>query len=211
MAPKVFGSAGRAALSRRSMLAGMAAGGIGVAAWPLVRAAGAAGSVSEIARFVGPIDAKYAAKGKAYDLGVMLAVTGPGSSETPRVLNAIKLAVKHIEFLGGPRFNLIVKDNKSGDPQAGVEAVRELGFAKVPALLSSYVADLGAGLPALPSTRCSRSTAAGGRRSSRRANPIFGVRSQSRPTMRCRAPRGTSTSICRRSRELARWDGTWAR
>jgi branched-chain amino acid transport system substrate-binding protein len=175
MAAMVFGSAGRAALSRRSMLAGMAAGGIGVAAWPLVRAAGAAalGNVSDIARFIGPIDQKFAAKGIECDLGVMLAVTGPGSSETPRVLDAIKLAVKQIELLGGPRFNLIVKDNKSGDPQAGVEAVRELGFAKVPALLSSYVADLGAGLPGIAQYKMFTLDGAGGTSLFAQGKPYF--------------------------------------
>jgi branched-chain amino acid transport system substrate-binding protein len=137
----------RGVVSRRTMVSGIVAGALGTVAWPLARAADADGDVFRIAQFIGPIDPKYAAKGMAYDLGVMLAVTGPGSSETPRISNAIKLAVKHIEMLGGPRFNLIIKDHKSGDPQAGVQAVRELGFANVPALLSSYVADLGAGLP----------------------------------------------------------------
>jgi branched-chain amino acid transport system substrate-binding protein len=137
----------RRLLSRRSTLSGIAAGALSVAAWPLVRAAGAAGDVSQIAQFIGPIDPKYAAKGMDLDLGYLAALTGPGASYQPRVGNAIKLAVKHIESLGGPRFNIVVKDIRSGDPQAGVQAIRELGFAHVPAVLSSYAGVLGAIVP----------------------------------------------------------------
>jgi branched-chain amino acid transport system substrate-binding protein len=137
----------RRLLSRRSMLSGIAAGTLGVAAWPLVRAAVAAGDVSQIAQFIGPIDPKNAGKGMEYDLGFLAALTGPGASYEPRVGNAIKLAVKHIEMLGGPRFNIVVKDIKSGDPQAGVQAIRELGFADVPAVLSSYSGVLGSIVP----------------------------------------------------------------
>jgi branched-chain amino acid transport system substrate-binding protein len=54
----------------------------------------------------------------------------------------MKLAQQHIVELGGPNFNLIFKDHKSGDPAAGVTAARELGLAHVPMMLASYGDDI---------------------------------------------------------------------
>jgi hypothetical protein len=45
---------------------------------PLLGAAGS-GGVSDIPRFIGPIDAAHAGKGLAYDLGAVLPLTGPGA------------------------------------------------------------------------------------------------------------------------------------
>ena len=52
--------------------------------------------------------------------------------------------MKHIAAAGGPNIKVIYKDHKSGDAQAGTTAINELGAAKVPAKLASYVDDLGA-------------------------------------------------------------------
>jgi branched-chain amino acid transport system substrate-binding protein len=54
----------------------------------------------------------------------------------------MKLGQQHIVELGGPDFNLIFKDHKSGDPAAGVTAARELGLAHVPMMLASYGDDI---------------------------------------------------------------------
>jgi len=105
------------------------------------------GDVQKILDFIGPIDPKFSGKGMAYDMGLVLAFTGPGAFFGRTMSSGAKLAAKHIEALGGPKFNLISKDHKSGDPQAGVQAIKELGFAKVPAKLASYIDDLGAMLP----------------------------------------------------------------
>lgn len=107
----------------------------------------ATGDVQKILDFIGPIDPKFSGKGMKYDLGLVLAFTGPGAFFGRTMSAGAKLAVKHIEELGGPSFNLISKDHKSGDPQAGVQSIKELGFAKVPAKLASYIDDLGAMLP----------------------------------------------------------------
>jgi hypothetical protein len=160
-------------LSRRSMLSGIAAGVLGVVAWPLARRAGAAGDVSQIAQFIGPIDSKYAGKGMEYDLGGLAALSGPGASYTPRSINAVKLAVKHIELLGGPHFNIINKDIKSGDPQAGVQAIRELGFAHVPAVLSSYSGVLGSIIPGVAQYKIFTLDGGGGTALFAKAKPFF--------------------------------------
>lgn len=155
------------ALSRRTLLRASVIGGAAFATAPLLAAcggssksggggiAGATSSLSgatssdvqSIKNFIGPIDSQYAAKGMAYDLGAVLAFSGPGAFFGRTMSNGMKLAQKHILALGGPNFNFIFKDHKSGDPQAGVQAVKELGFAKVPSMLASYVDDLGAMLP----------------------------------------------------------------
>ncbi len=158
------------ALSRRQLLKAAGIGGAALAGLPLLSACGSSsksssganpgiggassslsgttsGGVQKIKDFVGPIDDKYAAKGMKYDVGVVLAFTGPGAFFGRTMSSGAKLAAKHIAALGGPEFNLIFKDHKSGDPQAGVQAIKELGFAKVPAAMASYVDDLGAMFP----------------------------------------------------------------
>jgi branched-chain amino acid transport system substrate-binding protein len=135
-------------VSRRDVLKALGAGAAALSAGPLLGAAGPS-SVAQIAKYIGPIDPKYAGKGMTFDVGTLFAMTGPGAYYGRITLNAVQLAAQHIEALGGPKFNFVVKDIKSGDPQAGVQAVRELGFAKIPMLLSGYVADLGAALPGI--------------------------------------------------------------
>jgi branched-chain amino acid transport system substrate-binding protein len=83
-------------------------------------------------------------KGVAFNLGVVLALTGNGSFYGKTMSRGTDLAIKHIAAAGGPTIKAIYKDHKSGDPKAGTTAVNELGAAKVPAKLASYVDDLGA-------------------------------------------------------------------
>lgn len=156
----------RQALSRRQLLKAVGIGGAAMAGAPLLAACGgsssggsgggggggggggsSAANVLKIKDYLGPIDPKFAAKGLKYNLGCVLAFTGPGAFFGRTMSSGTKLAARHILALGGPNFNVIFKDHKSGDPQAGVQAVKELGFAKVPAMLASYVDDLGAMLP----------------------------------------------------------------
>jgi branched-chain amino acid transport system substrate-binding protein len=153
-------------LSRRQMLRLLGVGGAAVAAAPLLSACGSsspksssptttgappsssstagAGSVADIANFIGPINPADAAKGVTYTMGSVLALSGSGSFYGQVMSKGINLAVKHIAALGGPNLQVSYKDHKSGDPTAGVNAVNELGAAKVPIMLASYVDDLGA-------------------------------------------------------------------
>jgi branched-chain amino acid transport system substrate-binding protein len=80
----------------------------------------------------------------AFDMGAVLALTGSGSFYGTTMSRGIDLAVKHIEEAGGPDFNVLYYDHKSGDAQAGVDAITELGTQGVPAKLASYADDLGA-------------------------------------------------------------------
>jgi branched-chain amino acid transport system substrate-binding protein len=128
-------------LTRKEMLAGM---GSAAAIAGLSHSAQAA-QIAQIAQMIG-VDSKHAGKGLTFDIGMSAPVTGPAGIFGSHVTDIPNLAFKHIAAMGGPSFNLILKDNKSGDPQAGVQSVRELGFAHVPMMLTSEVADLGAEL-----------------------------------------------------------------
>lgn len=127
--------------TRRQILAGIGSTAAVAGATPVF---GAAATDLESIKKMLKIDPKYSGKGMTFDVGAVYPVTGPGNLFGAHVSDIPNLAFKHIEMMGGPKFNLVLKDNKSGDPQAGVQAVRELGFAKTPMMLSSYVADLGA-------------------------------------------------------------------
>jgi branched-chain amino acid transport system substrate-binding protein len=156
-------------LNRRQILKGLGVGGALLAGAPLLAACGsssksnstattapagggstggsASGSIKDILNFIGTVDPAHSGKGMTLDMGGVLAFTGPGAFFGRTMSNGMKLGAKHIAALGGPNYNLIFKDHKSGDPQAGVSAAKELGFAHVPTMLASYVDDLGAMLP----------------------------------------------------------------
>lgn len=159
--PEIFGR-----LSRRQVLKAAGVGGAALASLPLLSACGdsddgggtttgsggdsggaASGDIQKIKDYVGPIEEEFSGKGQTVDIGLVLAFTGPGAFFGRTMSAGAKLAAKHIEALGGPKINFIEKDHKSGDPQAGVQAVKELGIAKVPVKLASYVDDLGAMTP----------------------------------------------------------------
>ncbi len=101
----------------------------------------ATGSVADITKFV-TIDTAHSGKGMTLDCGGVLAFTGAGAFFGRTMSAGMKLAQQHIVELGGPNFNLIFKDHKSGDPAAGVTAARELGLAHVPMMLASYGDDI---------------------------------------------------------------------
>src|SRR3954454_3533451 len=90
------------------------------------------------------IDSATSGKGLTIDVGNVLALTGTGSFYGKTMSRGTDLAVKHIEAAGGPKFNIIYLDHKSGDAAAGKAAITELGSKKVPAKLASYADDLGA-------------------------------------------------------------------
>jgi branched-chain amino acid transport system substrate-binding protein len=129
--------------NRRNFLAATAA----LSAVPLLGATDAS-TTTKMQRLLG-IDPRYSGKGQTFDVGVLTALTGSGAIYGSHGTDIFKLVARDIETLGGPTLNMIYKDNKSGDPQAGVQAMRELGAAKVPMMLSTYSADLGAALPGI--------------------------------------------------------------
>jgi len=88
-------------------------------------------------------------KGKTLNLGAVLPLTGPGAEYGIYQGNGLKLAVDQIQQAGGPKIKLTVLDHKSGDPQAGAAAARQLGIAGIGAVVASYIAAFGSMLPAV--------------------------------------------------------------
>jgi branched-chain amino acid transport system substrate-binding protein len=110
-------------------------------------ASGGSADVSQIAKYLEPVNPKDSGKGENLDVGVTVALSGEGSVWGTVQLKGAELAAKQIEQLGGPKFNILSADNKSGNPAAGVEAGRKLSAAGAGMGLTSYTADVGAMLP----------------------------------------------------------------
>jgi branched-chain amino acid transport system substrate-binding protein len=159
-------STGRATWNRRDFLAATAA----LSATPLFGAADA--SPAKMQHVLG-IDPRFSGKGQSYDIGVLIPLTGSGAIYGSHGTDIFKLAARDIAALGGPTLNMVYKDNKSGDPQAGVQAMRELGDAKIPMMLSSYTADLGAALPGIKEYKVLTVDGAGGTSQYAMAKPYF--------------------------------------
>ncbi len=145
-----------AAYDGRSRLRGL----VGSLALSLVLAAGPAlaqdtspsgtgGATGDQIKTVLGLDGKNLGTGLHFKLGIVLALTGPGSYYGRIQGNGAKLGVAQIKAAGGPDIELIFKDHKSADAQAGARAARELGIAGVSAALTSYVGDIGAMFPGL--------------------------------------------------------------
>jgi branched-chain amino acid transport system substrate-binding protein len=153
-------------LSRREALRRLGLGAAAVSAGPVLlsacgssgkkaatssvttAAAGSGGTAavdvgSQLAKLLS-VDKATAGAGMSFTMGDVLALTGNGSFYGKTMTRGTDLAVKHIKLAGGPDIKVIYKDHKSGDAQAGTQAVTELGTAGVPAKLASYVDDLGA-------------------------------------------------------------------
>jgi len=79
-------------------------------------------------------------------VGLNLALSGAGAYYGEVTANAARLAAAQIKAAGGPEFQFIIKDHKSGDPQAGVQTTRELGQEGVNMALYSYIGVLGSAL-----------------------------------------------------------------
>jgi len=155
-------------LTRKEMLAGLGS----AAAMVGMSGAAQAAQIAQIAEMIG-VDSKHAGKGMTFDIGMSAPVTGPAAIFGAHVTDIPMLAFKHIEAMGGPKFNLILKDNKSGDPQAGVQSVRELGFAHVPMMLTSEVADLAAELTGIKQYKIFSLDGSGGTSLFGQSKPFF--------------------------------------
>jgi Periplasmic binding protein len=120
-------------------------------------------------------DAKALGTGLHFKLGIVLALTGPGSYYGRIQGNGAKLAVAQIKAAGGPDIELIFKDHKTADAQAGARATRELGIDGVPALLSSFVGDIGAMFPGVAQYKMLTLDGCGGTSISASASRISGA------------------------------------
>jgi ABC-type branched-subunit amino acid transport system substrate-binding protein len=77
-------------------------------------------------------------------VGYIGPLSGPGQPYSIDQVAGLKSAVKVISKLDGPNLDITYLDNKSGDAQAGISAVRQLTAQGVDLLFSSYIGDFGA-------------------------------------------------------------------
>lgn len=177
-------------LSRRNALRALGLTGVAVAAGGhLAGAVGAAGPArpkrarnvrgprsadvgSQLAELLG-VDPAVAGGGETFKMGAVLAMTGAGSYYGQTMSRGIDLAVEHIVAAGGPQFEVKYLDHKSGDAQAGVDAMRELGEAGYPAKLASYCDNLGSMLPGTEQYRCFTLDGGGGTSTFAQGKPYF--------------------------------------
>jgi branched-chain amino acid transport system substrate-binding protein len=151
--------------TRRKLLRTAGATGLGLAGGSLLAACGSSGGGSSTAAapaskitadgrklnsILGITSQDLAlTKGKTLHLGAVLPLTGPGAEYGIYQGNGLKLAVEQIQQAGGPKIELTVLDHKSGDPQAGAAAARQLGIAGIGAVVASYIAAFGSMVPAI--------------------------------------------------------------
>ncbi|WP_127817789.1 ABC transporter substrate-binding protein [Microbacterium sp. CPCC 204701] len=111
-------------------------------------------------------------------LGAVLPLTGPQNYYGRGPLRAVELAIAQVRAAGGPQFELITKDHKSGDAQAAVQATRELGQDRVPMAIYSFAAVNGAALPGIEQYKILSLDGIGGTGSFGQGKPWFyGTRS----------------------------------
>jgi len=83
-------------------------------------------------------------QGVTFNLGASYPLSGGGASDGVELTNAVNMAVEQVLAAGGPTIKVTYADNKSGDPAASKDSMRQLIAAGVPAKLSSYSDGLGA-------------------------------------------------------------------
>jgi len=79
-----------------------------------------------------------AGQGLTINVGMLVAVTGVGSFYGDVMPKGAKLAAKHIEAAGGPKFNIIIGDHQSGATQAAVSEFKRMAGEGIQVLETSY-------------------------------------------------------------------------
>ena len=148
VSPAVLGACGS---SKKSTASGTTAAG---SAGTTAAASGGGDVGKELLDALGIKSTEKLGGGNSWTIGSVLAITGNGSFYGKTMGRGMDLAVKHIKAAGGPDIKIIYKDHKSGEPQAGVQAMTELGTAGVPAKLASYGDDILAMLPLTQQYKC---------------------------------------------------------
>ncbi len=181
-------------MSRRDVLRLAALGGAAAATAPVLAACGgsskkastnSAGATAansrgvgndvaaKVRQYFGPIDEAHSGKGMPINVGAVLPLSGPGAFYGGVQSRGTNLGAKHVKAAGGPDFRMVFKDHKSGDPQAGITASRELGTSGIGLMLSSYNADLFAMLPNIAQYQMLTLDGGGGTSDAGKGKPFF--------------------------------------
>lgn len=109
---------------------------------------------------------------EALPLAVTYSQTGSESGNGELIRNGIELAQKHLAAEGFD-YELTYHDNKSGDPQAGINAMRQIAASDTAQHLCSFICDLGAQLPAIEQNQVLSIDGAGGTGNFAQGKPYF--------------------------------------
>jgi len=93
--------------------------------------------------------AAAALEGQTFKLGAILPLTGAGAGFATEQQNGVLLAKAQMEEYLGLDVDYQVLDHKTGDPQAGAAAARQLGIDGFGTAVNSYYAVFGSTLPEL--------------------------------------------------------------
>ena len=126
----------------------------------------------ELQQFVGE-GGPDAGEGTTWNFGASLPLSGAGAFFGHEMENGMSLAVDHIKQAGGPDIAVSYEDNKTGDPNAGIQNVRELGINGIPGMMASYLADFGAELPGIAAYKILTIDPGGGTGGSFQEEPYF--------------------------------------
>jgi branched-chain amino acid transport system substrate-binding protein len=88
-----------------------------------------------------------ALNGQEFKLGAILPLSGPGAAYATEEQNGVLLAVEQMKEVLGMNVDYEVLDHKSGDPQAGAAAARQLGINGFGTAVNSYYGVFGSTLP----------------------------------------------------------------
>lgn len=106
-------------------------------------------------------------------VGVNVALSGQGAYFGEVMVEGAQLAADQIRAAGGPDFQLVIKDHKSGDAQAGVQTTRELAQEGVNMALYSYIAVLGSALQPIEQNQILSLDGGGGTQEFGKGMPYF--------------------------------------
>lgn len=106
-------------------------------------------------------------------VGINVALSGQGAYFGDVMVKGAELAAAQIKAAGGPEFQLIIKDHKSGDAQAGVQTTRELAQEGVHMALYSYIAVLGSALQPIAQNEILSLDGGGGTQEFGKGQPYF--------------------------------------
>lgn len=111
-------------------------------------ASGGGGDVkSELTALLEPEAAGPLGGGETLKLGLTIPQAGQGAAFGAQMTKGSELAAEQIEMLGGPKVDLDIQNNGSGDPEAGVANMKAFNSAGVGTALTSNIANLGSQLP----------------------------------------------------------------
>lgn len=128
---------------------------------------------AELKKLLATPSGEEAAEGMSVKVGALEPLTGGGAVYGEEGTKGFELAGEEIEAMGGPKFEFNIKDHKSGNAQAGIQATREWGLEGIAASLTSFQGDLGATFPNIEQYKIFTLDPSGGSSPANEGQPFF--------------------------------------